>query len=203
MGTYYSRSVPGGIKVDLTDESETFRVLNKINPNVIIHAVGEPDPDVAKQNPEQALRLNVESVRAIGNFAQKNNCKIIHLSTAYVFPGKQTDKYKETEQRRAVNFYAETKVKGEGVIERYPNHIILRFDLVFGYNGSGKANGIFGKIINTKTDISYEPTQLRQPMFIDDIARAIQFLWSVNRSESFIWGQISQPNMTSVVSWNQ
>jgi len=188
VGTYYSRIIPKGIKLDLTSKVEALKVFNQVKPDIIIHAAAEKDPDQVKKNPQRTFKLNVEATRTIKDFAKNNLCKIIHLSTSYVFPGKQKGRYIETDKCLGVNDYSKTKIQAEKIIELHQNYIILRFDMVFGYNGPDKENGLFGKIIKTKTEIGYDNKQKRQPMFIDDIARAVDFLLANRQAGIFHLG---------------
>lgn len=188
VGAYHSKPIPGGVQIDLTDENVAPGVLAEIKPDVIVHAMGEPNVGVAEENPELAYARNVTSTKIVTEYAREHGIKLVHLSTDYVFPGKESGMYKEDDERQAVNYYGKTKREAEDVALSYPNHILIRFDKVFGYNGKGMANGLIGEIERADAEFPRDAHRLRQIMFSDDIARAIQFLLEKDQTGIFHLG---------------
>jgi dTDP-4-dehydrorhamnose reductase len=84
LGIGFSRATHPIVKLDLTDSSALSDFLQKHRPEVVIHAAAERRPDVAEQNEEGTLQLNIESCRVIARLASKLYFKLIYISTDYV-----------------------------------------------------------------------------------------------------------------------
>ena len=109
--------------------------------------------------------------------------KVIFISSSYVFDGKKGD-YSETDPLNPENVYGIEKIKAEKkVLES--GGLVLRVDIMYGYNSKNNPNGVFDKILSNKEIEERNPTQLRTPLFIDDVAQIIIKLIENNQSGIF------------------
>ena len=79
------------VSLDITDAVSVTRVITEINPDVLIHCAGWTAVDAAEDEDKQALvrEINVEGTQNIADVCKKLGCKMLYLSTDYVFNGQE------------------------------------------------------------------------------------------------------------------
>src|SRR6056297_864675 len=98
---------------NLTNEKETKKFILYYKPNAIIHCAAYTDVDQAEVERELCYKVNVKGTRYIAETAKKLNAKMIYISTDYVFDGKGNEPFEITDEPDPINYYGETKYKGE------------------------------------------------------------------------------------------
>jgi S-adenosylmethionine synthetase len=89
IGTGLNRiTSPDVIKLDMLDQKEIERVLDEVNPLVVVHCAANRFPDSCTANPEAAWKLNVHSSRALAEATIARGIFLICISTDYVFSGR-------------------------------------------------------------------------------------------------------------------
>ena len=89
--------------LDMQDFDATDELLNSFQPDVIINASALSVVDYCEQHPEEAYALNVSAVKHLAEYSQANSCRLIHLSTDFVFDGTASEPYAETDTTNPVN----------------------------------------------------------------------------------------------------
>lgn len=113
-------------KLHLISIKKKKKILDKIKPNVIINCSAYTNVDHAEKNKKKTLTMNFYLVNFLSKYCKKNNIKLIHFSTDYVFYGKNKF-YKETDTCNPKNYYGKTKLLGEKAIQKSKcKYIILR-----------------------------------------------------------------------------
>lgn len=147
IGTCYSRPQDGLTKLDLTDSSAVTGFLETNQVDIIIHCAAERRPDVAAQDPSQALKLNVECTRHLATEAKKRGIYLIYISTDYVFDGLHPP-YHEDDLPNPINFYGKSKRMGEDeVLKVCDTAIILRVPVLYGPTIPGKHSESAGCLV--------------------------------------------------------
>ena len=110
-------------ELDITDEDKAGKTIADLAPDVLINCAAYTKVDEAEENKQIALKINAESVKKLANICNRNNVKLVHYSTDYVFAGNKSDKenspegYKEEDSTDPVNAYGYSKLKGEEAIK--------------------------------------------------------------------------------------
>ena len=114
-----------------------MKILNKIKPNIIINCSAYTNVDEAEKNKKMALRTNFNLVSYLSKYCKKNDIKLVHFSTDYVFYGKNK-LYTETDKCNPINYYGLTKLLGEKAIQQSNcKHVIFRISwLISGHKKS-------------------------------------------------------------------
>lgn len=120
---------------DITKD-EIFNILDKINPNVIIHSAALTNVDYSEEHLEETWLQNVAGTWNLISWCEKNKKKMIYISTDYVYPGK-INNYDEESELEPVNVYGKTKLAAEYLVKNLPNFAILRPTVIFGYDKLG------------------------------------------------------------------
>ena len=119
--------------VDLTDESQTKAVFDKLQPSAVIHCAAETNVDWCEEHADAAEALHVITSRRIAEITARSNARMLYVSTDAVFDGER-GQYTEDDLPAPLNVYAETKLRGEQeVLARNPLAAVARVNL-YGWN---------------------------------------------------------------------
>jgi dTDP-4-dehydrorhamnose reductase len=199
--TYFRKSYINGIKVDVTNISSLSRIINNVNPSVLIDLVAVADPDYAELNKELTWKLNVESVKSIIGIIKDNNIKLIYPSSAYVFSGRNPP-YKENAVMDPVNYYGETKMRAEKMITQNLNdYVILRLSKLYGYNSKFDKVTFVTKVLNKlrkNEGIHLENNVKKYPLLINDLVDIIDNVISFDRKGIY---NVSSPIPITDYEW--
>lgn len=168
--------------LDILNFDATDALLNAFQPNVIINASALSVVDYCEQHPEEAYAMNVSAVKHLAEYCQANPCRLIHLSTDFVFDGTASEAYTELDTPNPVNYYGKTKRWSEEAIEQAcNNYAIVRVEVVYGKPFDGQHGNIVHLVKNRLGNgqgIRVVSDQFRSPTWVEDIARAIESLLS-------------------------
>lgn len=115
-------------------ELRSYIILNK--PDIIINCAAYTAVESAETDKDLAFVINSEAVKVIAEEAEKLDAWLIHFSTNYVFDGKQSTPYKETDKTNPINVYGESKDAGDkNIISNCRKFIILRVSAIFDVHG--------------------------------------------------------------------
>ena len=156
----------GGINwdcFDLTDINLLENWLKKVKPDVVIHCAAIVDVDFCEENIILATKVHVETTRVLSNYLDRNNARLIYISTDSVFDGKKNSAYNEMDLENPLNIYSQTKLMGEKIVQSIQNSLVLRTNIVGQTKyGSSFAEWVLNGLINNKTlnlfnDVYFSP----------------------------------------------
>lgn len=125
------------LTADLLDEGELKNLMDRTQPDWVIHCAAVANLETCETKPTLARRLNSEIPGILADQCRKGGARLLHVSTDAVFDGDKGD-YVETDTTNPLSVYAQTKLEGEfAVAQANPDAIIARVNL-FGYSPSGK-----------------------------------------------------------------
>lgn len=116
---------PTSSEFNVTNYDQIREYIKNKDIKIILHAAAFTSPPKCEENPEKAIDVNIIGTSNIVKLCQKNNIKIIYISTDYVFKGDKGD-YKEEDDVNPINKYAWSKLGGECAVRTYDNSIIIR-----------------------------------------------------------------------------
>lgn len=185
--------------MDILNADEVRTVIEKYEPDVIIHTAAMTNVDTCHEQRELAYQLNVEAVDTLVKLCEEHNIQLVHLSTDFIFDG-ENGPYDELAAANPVSYYGETKLKAEELIKNSKaKWVILRTILVYGIVSDMSRSNIVlwakgalakGEPINVVND------QFRMPTLAEDLADAC--LLAVENNAEGIF-HISGKDMMSVV----
>ena len=124
------------IQLDITDKDAVVNVINSVQPDAVIHCAAWTAVDVAEeeQNKAKVFAINVDGTRNIAEACKKFDCKMIYISTDYVFNGQGEEPWQaDCKDYAPLNVYGESKLQGElAVTELLKKYFIVRIAWVFG-----------------------------------------------------------------------
>ncbi len=107
------------LSLDITNLKEVEEFVSNIKPDVIINCAAYTAVDKAEEEEDLARKINADGPKNLAIAANKNNCRLVHISTDYVFGGDLSldEIYKEDDSKAPVTAYGRTKLAGEKAIE--------------------------------------------------------------------------------------
>ena len=161
---------------DIFDISDLMNInvfLDKCNPDVIINCAAYTAVDNAEVDFENANIINHKAVELIAKWSYNNNCKLIHISTDYVYDGTSLTPVKEDMQANPVNNYGKTKLFGDiACLKNNPSSIIIRTCWLY----SSFCKNFVTNMINlmkSKSELKVINDQVGSPTYAGDLAKTI------------------------------
>jgi len=181
------------VQLSVTDQTKLTEIFNSFKPDVVVHTAAVSNPEKAdKLSAGVVYDINVNATKNLAELCEKNNSKLIYLSTDLVYAGYRGSMLKEDAKLIPLSLYAETKLMGEIKIqETFNNYIILREALLIGFGLNHTRNNfhlMYDNLRNGKEVILFTD-QYRTPLSLYDSARMINELIEKNISgEIFNFG---------------
>ena len=159
--------------VDLLKPESIQRAIADFRPDIVVNPAAYTAVDKAESEPDLAYALNRDGARAVAIAAANLDVPVIHFSTDYVFDGKKSGSYVETDSVDPQGIYGRSKLAGElAVADANPKHIVLRTAWVYAPFG--------GNFVRTMLRLAAERDRLRVvddqigcPTYAPDIAAAV------------------------------
>lgn len=185
-------------EMDITDEASVKRVLETEKPEVVIHCAAWTAVDAAEdeENIPKVMAVNVKGTEYIAKVCKKLDCKMIYISTDYVFAGQGVRPWKPEDERAPLNVYGQSKYEGElAVQELLKKYYIVRIAWVFGTNGKNFIRTMLnlGKSHDRLTVVD---DQIGTPTYTYDLARLL-----VDMAEGDKYGVYHATNEGGYISW--
>ena len=187
------------IKLDITDAESVKKVIMEVDPDVVIHCAAWTAVDAAEDegNKAKVKAINVDGTQNIANVCKSLDCKMIYISTDYVFNGQGTEPWHpDCKEYAPQNVYGQTKLEGElAVSNTIDKYFIVRIAWVFGVNGKNFIRTMLnvGKKYDTVRVVN---DQIGTPTYTYDLARLL-----VDMAETEKYGYYHATNEGGYISW--
>lgn len=185
--------------LDITDAMQVHRVITEINPDVVVHCAAWTAVDLAEDEDKQAKvhSINAGGTQNIADVCKELDCKMIYISTDYVFNGQgETPWHPDCKDYAPLSVYGASKLAGElAVANTLEKYFIVRIAWVFGLNGNN--------FIKTMLNLSKKYDSLRvvcdqigTPTYTLDLSRLL-----VDMLQTEKYGYYHATNEGGYISW--
>lgn len=185
--------------MDITDEEAVNRVMKETIPDAVIHCAAWTAVDAAEdlENREKVYLVNATGTKYIANACKELGCKMLYLSTDYVFDGSGTTPWNpDCKEYQPLNVYGETKLAGERFVSSIlSNYFIVRIAWVFGVNGDNFIKTML-KVGKSHSEIKVVNDQIGTPTYTFDLSRLL-----VDMIETDRYGYYHATNEGDYISW--
>ena len=192
-------SYPEYVPLDITDEKSVSVVLSGIRPDAVIHCAAWTAVDAAEDDEN---RCKVHLVNAVGteNIAKACKaiyCKMMYISTDYVFNGQGTEPWKpDCKDYAPLNVYGKTKLEGEiAVSSLLDKYFIVRIAWVFGKNGNNFIKTML-RLSENHSELRVVNDQIGTPTYTYDLARLLVDMILTDK-----YGYYHATNEGGYISW--
>ena len=173
QGKKFDYVAPSSGKLDIRNKDQVNKFVSTFKPTWIINCAAWTDVDGAESSFEEARQLNSIAVEYLGTVANLFNCKVIHISTDYVFDGESSEPYLETSPVHPLNKYGESKLQGEKAFLRaVQSAYIVRTSWLYGISGKNFVKTIAGKALRNE-EARVVNDQVGSPTSARDLAAGI------------------------------
>ena len=162
-------------EMDITDSESVDKVISSEKPDVVIHCAAWTAVDLAEDEDKQdkVHLVNAVGTENIAKVCKKLDCKMIYISTDYVFDGQGTRPWEPDDERNPLNVYGQTKYEGELAVEKWlEKYFIVRIAWVFGQNGKNFVRTMLN-LGKTHDKLTVVNDQIGSPTYTPDLARLL------------------------------
>lgn len=186
-------------RLDITDTVAVNAALMRIKPDAVIHCAAWTAVDAAEdeENRGRVYAVNVDGTANIASACSALDCKLLYISTDYVFDGQGDEPWRPDCRTYApLNVYGRSKLEGElavaSTVERF---FIVRTAWVFGVNGKNFVRTML-ELGRTHDSLRVVNDQIGTPTYTPDLARLL-----ANMIESEKYGYYHATNEGGFISW--
>ena len=187
------------LPLDITNGEAVARTLEEIHPDAVIHCAAWTAVDAAEdeENIPKVQAVNVDGPRHIAQACKALGCKMLQVSTDYVFSGQGTEPWQpDCRDWAPLNVYGQTKLDGElAVAETLERFFIVRIAWVFGLNGKNFIRTML-RLGQTHDTLRVVNDQIGTPTYTLDLARLL-----VDMIETEKYGYYHATNEGGYISW--
>lgn len=187
------------VQLDITDVIAVRNALLEIKPDVVVHCAAWTAVDMAEDDDkiEKVRAINVNGTRYIAEICKELECKMVYISTDYVFDGQGVEPWKpDCKDYKPLCVYGQTKLDGElavsSILEKY---FIVRIAWVFGVNGKNFIKTMLN-VGKTHDTLKVVNDQIGTPTYTFDLARLL-----VDMIETEKYGYYHATNEGGYISW--
>jgi dTDP-4-dehydrorhamnose reductase len=168
-------------ELDITDELKVQKVVDEIQPDVIINAAAYTKVDLAETEEDLAYAINGYAQRNLAVAAEKVGAKICYVSTDYVFDGTGKTPYKEYDPCNPLGVYGKSKYVGEQLTQTLcSKYFIVRTSWVYGEYGQNFVKTML-KLAQERDELGVVHDQVGSPTYTVDLAQFILNLVQTDR----------------------
>lgn len=185
-------------EMDISDRESVDQFITAVQPDAVIHCAAWTDVDLAEEFPEPCRRANATGTANVASVCAKLDCKLLYLSTDYVFGGGGEQPWKpDCCDFAPCNVYAQTKLEGEQAIRAagVEKFFIVRIVWAFGENGKNFVKHMLDAARTAHT-IRVVSDQVGTPTYTVDLARLL-----IDMIETDKYGYYHATNEGPYVSW--
>ena len=170
--------------------------------NAVINCAAYTAVDKAEEEALIAQKVNSEAVLNLANALKKVDCKLIHISTDYVFDGNHSQPYKESDPVSPIGVYGETKREGELVVLNSSiDAIVIRTSWLYSENGNNFVKTML-RLGNKKKSIQVVSDQKGTPTYAKDLAKTcLDILSDASSTKISKKGSLYHYSNEGVTSW--
>ncbi len=159
--------------LDLCNAATIKRAMTDFHPDVIINSAAYTAVDKAESEQEAAFALNRTGAGLLAEEAAKRGAAIIHISTDYVFDGRKSAPYAETDAVAPQNVYGHSKLQGEQAVRQMnPEHVIARTAWVYSATGSNFVKTML-RLAGGRDSLRVVDDQIGNPTYAPHLAKAL------------------------------
>lgn len=185
--------------LDISNQNAINEFINLNNINIIINCAAYTAVDKAESDEENADKTNHLAVKSLAQISKEKNIKLIHVSTDYVFDGKNYKPYNEDDKTNPNGVYGQTKLDGEKAMQEMnpKNSIIIRTSWIYSSYGANFVKTML-RLGKEKEQLGVIYDQVGTPTYARDLAKVILEIMPNIKNENV---EIYNYSNEGVLSW--
>lgn len=187
------------IQLDITDAAAVEKAISEAKPDVVVHCAAWTAVDAAEdeENRPMVRAINVDGTQNIANVCKKLGCKMIYVSTDYIFDGQGEAPWQpDCKDYAPQNVYGQSKLDGElAVANTLDKYFIVRIAWAFGKNGANFIRTMLN-VGKKYPEVRVVCDQIGTPTYTLDLSRLL-----VDMAETEKYGYYHATNEGGFISW--
>ena len=187
------------VQLDITDRAAVQEILTAENPDAVIHCAAWTAVDAAEDeaNQKKVHQINGLGTRYIAEVCKALSCRMMYISTDYVFDGQGNIPWQpDCKAYAPLNVYGQSKLEGElAVSELLDKYFVVRIAWVFGENGNNFVKTML-RLSETHDTLRVVCDQIGTPTYTPDLSRLL-----VDMIQSEKYGYYHATNEGGYISW--
>lgn len=160
-------------ELNITSKNEVARYFKNNKFDYCVNCAAYTAVDKSETDKEQVELVNINGVKNLTNACSYNNTVLIHISTDFVFDGKNNRSYKETDKTNPINVYGDSKLKGEIEVQnKLQKFFIIRTSWLYSSYGNNFVKTML-RLSDSKDSLSVVDDQIGTPTYANDLAKVI------------------------------
>jgi dTDP-4-dehydrorhamnose reductase len=185
-------------ELNITSPKAVNEFIQREKPDFVINCAAYTAVDKSEVETEVATLLNTIAPGIIANACNTNGCRMIHLSTDYVFDGKACQPYHELSTVNPTSHYGWSKLKGEEKVLDSGIGMVIRTSWLYSSFGQNFVKTII-KNAKIKSELRVVEDQIGCPTYARDLAEAI--LKIISKGDDSFVPEIFHYSNDGVCSW--
>jgi dTDP-4-dehydrorhamnose reductase len=187
--------------LDITNQDQTSEFIKKNTPDWIINCAAYTQVDKAESDSERAMMINGTAVKNITEVIKGSECRLIHISSDYVYDGNSNIPYNENAQPDPASVYGKSKLAGEKYALLHSGSMIIRTSWLYSSFGNNFVKTIL-RLASEKESLNVVFDQTGTPTYAADLADAIMNIISaVIRNQMAMTSGIFNYSNEGVCTW--
>ena len=175
--------------LDIVNLEKVLYMVSGLSPDILLNCAAFTNVDACETEKEEAWRVNVDGPGNLALAVDRNGGKLIHISTDYVFNGRNSisEPYVEDDETEPLSYYGRTKLESELIIKKTTdNHLIIRTAWVYGINGHNFLKTMLKLVLNNpEKEIKVVNDQFGSPTWSYMLSQQIHKLIEVNAAGTY------------------
>jgi dTDP-4-dehydrorhamnose reductase len=144
---------PDKTELDIISWDGVIENLQEVSPDVVVNCAAITDVDACEREAFTVRKINVEGPRNLAQGCARFECKLVHISSDYVFDGQKMipQPYFEDDTPNPLSAYGKSKMESESAVrDNSPNYIIVRSGWLYGINGKNFISSIIFQAVQKR-----------------------------------------------------
>ena len=160
-------------ELDISNAADLERFIQTQKIDYIINCAAYTQVDKAEEEEDLAIKINHTAVKNLAEAAKRNDAKLIHISTDYVFDGIKNRPYVETDPKAPLGIYGISKLAGEkAIIREGGDYLIIRTSWLYSSFGNNFVKTM-RKLTAEREELNVVFDQVGTPTYAADLANTI------------------------------
>ena len=189
LGKDFDIVAPTRKELDIVSWDKVIETFQRVKPAIVLNCAAFTDVDACETEPFTVRKVNVEGPRNLAQGSARYHCKVIQISSDYVFNGKKNvpQPYFEDDAMAPLSSYGKSKMESEvGVRENAPNYVIVRSGWLYGRHGQNFIHSILAAVLGKKRkSLKIVDDQFGSPTWTYRLAHQIKELIKVDAKGTY------------------
>ena len=186
--------------LDITDREHVLEFILDSEPDIVINSAAYTDVDGCETNQDLAYSVNGEGVKNLALACREIDATLVHISTDYIFNGRNTKPLCEDDEIGPISVYGKSKLEGEkAILEILDKFFIIRTAWLYGINGRNFPKTML-ELAENHSEITVVYDEVGTPTYTSDLAEAIFQLiktdyygiYHITNSDSCSWCEFAR-----------